>query len=415
VAALLLAAFVPRRSEAGPIEDVAAAVKGGALAIAAAADSLSAKGAAAPGDSLGANAVAPLPVRQPAEWETLATGLPEEMRLTPIVNFRYNRVDGPAPTVGLAVGNEESPRSLLRAQATYAISRDRLLAEFGADVPLGRHRRVTLGGSVYRRTASEDAWIVSEVENTVFALLSRKDYRDYYEAEGFEGHVTIEPGRDAGFSAGAHVEDHRPLDVETRVAAWGVDDLFRANPPIDSGEEGLVWGAARIGPASIPAKGGSRVELRYERAGAPIERDFDYGRLRIQGNLRQRLAPGQGFRARAVLGSTRTGTLPAQKAWDLGGIGTLRGEPFKSMTGDQFYLANAEYSYLFHKNLHALAFLDWGAAWFGRGAWSESRPALDGGIGIRIAEGPAMITLARNLQRADAPFLVGVRLGGSWE
>jgi len=362
-----------------------------------------------------APAAEPLPAAQPAEWETLATGLPEEYRVGPLVGFRYNRADGPAPTLGLAVRNEEDPHPLLRAQATYAFSRERLLAEFGADLPLGRHRKVTMGASAYRRTASEDAWIVSEMENTIFALLSRKDYRDHYEAEGFEGHLDVEPGRDAGFSAGVRLEDHRPLGVETRVAAWGVDDRFRENPGIEPGEEGLVWGAFRVGPATIPAKGGSRVVVRYERAGAPIERDFEYGRLRIQGNLRQRLAPGQTFRARAIVASTRSGRLPAQKAWDLGGIGTLRGEPFKSMSGDQFYLLNAEYSYLFRKNLHAIFFVDWGTAWFGRGAWSESRPALDGGLGVRIADGPATITLARNLQRSDAPFLVGVRLGGPWE
>lgn len=358
---------------------------------------------------------AALPVKQPAEWETLAMGLPEEYRVAPLVGFRYNRVDGPTPTLGLAVRNEVDPVPLLRAEATYAISRERLLADFGFDVPLGHRRLVTVGASAYRRTASEDTWIVNEVENTVFALLSRKDYRDYYEAEGFEGHLLLEPGRDAGFFGGLRVEDQRPLEVETRVAAWGVDDLFRDNPAIVPGEEGSVWGGLRVGPPVIPAKGGSRVTVRYERAGSPIERDFEYGRVRIQGNLRQRLAPGQGFRARAVLGSTRTGALPPQKLWDLGGIGTLRGEPFKSQTGDQFYLATAEYSYLFHKNLHALAFLDWGAAFFGKGSWNESSPALDGGVGIRIAEGPAMVTLARNLQRSDAPFLVGVRLGGTFE
>lgn len=356
-----------------------------------------------------------LPTAQPAEWETLATGLPEEYRVGPIYGFRYNRVDGPAPTIGLAARNEENPLPLLRANAAYAFSRERLLAEFGADVPLGRHRHVTIGASAYRRTASEDAWIVGETENTIFALLSRKDFRDYYEAEGFEGHVVVEPGRDAAFSAGARLEDHRPLDVETRVAVWGVDDRFRANPAIDPGEEGLVWGSFRVGPATIPAKGGSRVVVRYERAGVPIERDFEYGRVLVQGNFRQRLAPGQGFRARAIVASTRSGRLPAQKVWDLGEIGTLRGQPFKALSGDQFYLVNAEYSYLFRKNLHALLFVDGGTAWFGRGAWNESRLVLDGGIGLRVAEGPATITLARNLQRSDAPFLVGVRLGGTWE
>ncbi len=363
----------------------------------------------------GSGAYEYVPMAQPAEWDTLSTGLPEEYRLGFLPGFRYNRVDGPAPTVGLTVRNEVDPLPLLRAQASYAISRDRLLAEFGADLPLGRRRRFTIGASAYRRTASEDVWIVSEVENTIFALLSRKDYRDHYEAEGFEGHLSLEPGRDAGFSAGVRLEDHRPLDVETRVAAWGVDDLFRENPGIDRGEEGLVWGAVRVGPAVIPSKGGSRFVARYERAGAPMKRDFDYGRLQLQGVLRQRLGPGHGLRARAIVATTRSGLLPAQKVWDLGGIGTLRGQPFKAFHGDQFYLLNAEYSYLFSKNLHALLFADWGTAWFGRGGWGESRPMLDGGIGVRIAEGPATITLSRNLQRGDAPLLVGVRLGAMWE
>lgn len=385
---------------AGPAEDAASAgpstLQGAASAISAAADSLS------------------LPAATPADWETLYT-VPEEYRLEPFYGFRYNRVDGPAPTLGLAVRNEEDLLPLLRAQATYAFSRERLLAEFAADVPLGHERLVTVGGSVYRRTATEDAWIVSEIENTVFALLSRKDYHDHYEAEGFEGHLSLEPGRDAAFSAGARLEDHASLGVETRVAAWGVDDLFRANPAVEEGEEGLVWGGIRVGPAVIPPKGGSRIVLRYERAGAPIDRDFEYGRVRVQGNLRRRVGLDHGIRVRALLGSTRSGQLPLQKVWKLGGIGTLRGEPFQSSRGDQFYLLNAEYSYLFRKNLHAVLLLDWGTAWFGRGAWSESRPVFDGGIGVRVADGPVTVTVARNLQRSDAPYLVGVRLGGSWE
>lgn len=360
---------------------------------------------------------AALPAPQPAEWETLDTGLPEEARLAPAGSFRYNRVDGPAISAGLAVVREDMPRPILRAAVGYAFSRERVLGEFSADVPLGHARppAVTLGGSGYRRTATEDAWIVDDAENTIFALLSRKDYRDWYESEGFEGRLRVDPGRDVSLAAGARVERHRSLGVETRVALWGVDDLFRENPAIDEGEEGLAWGSVRVGPERIPTKGGSRIEVRYERAGDPIERDFDYARIRAQGNLRQRLAPGQTFRVRAIAASTRSGTLPAQKIWDLGGIGTLRGEPYKRYSGDQFYLVNAEFSYLFRKNLNALAFLDWGAAWFGRHAWGESRPALDGGVGIRVADGPLVVTVARNLQRSDAPYLVGLRMGGSWE
>jgi hypothetical protein len=274
---------------------------------------------------------------------------------------------------------------------------------------------VVLGASLYRRTATEDSWIVGETENTIFALAARTDYRDHYEAEGYDGHLTWRPGRDAGLAAGAVVERHRPLRTRTRVAITGKDDLFRENPKAERGEDGVVWAEARIGPETLPARGGSRIVVRYERAGDPIDGDFAYARLRAQGNWRQRVGPGQTLRVRAIAASTRSGALPLQKVYDLGGIGTLRGTPFQARSGDQFFLANAEFAARARKNLDAFVFLDWGTAWFGRDRWSEARPILDGGVGIRVGEGPVALAIARNLQRSDAPFLVRLRLGGSWE
>ncbi len=357
----------------------------------------------------------PLPATRSAEWETLAAGLPEEARLGAVYRLRYNRADGPAILAGLAVHDELQRRPLLEAVFGYAFSRERGLGSAEGNLPLGRRHRVLLGGSLYRRTATKDAWIVGEAENTIFALLARTDDRDHYEAEGFEAHVQWRPGSDVGLSAGGVVETQRPLRTRTRVALTGHDDRFRENPAIDRGDDGLVWGEGRIGPEAIPARGGSRVVVRYERSGDPIDRDFDYARIRIQGNWRQRVGRGQTARLRVIVGSTRSGSLPLQRVWDLGGIGTLRGTPFKRFHGDQLFLANAEWALRARKNLDAFAFLDWGAAWFGRDRWNDARPTLDGGVGLRVGEGPLAVTLARNLQRSDAPFLVGVRLGGTWE
>jgi outer membrane translocation and assembly module TamA len=109
-----------------------------------------------------------------------------------------------------------------------------------------------------------------------------------------------------------------------------------------------------------------------------------------------------------------TGALPSQKVWDLGGISTLRGQDFKRYSGDQFLLANAEYYLLARKNVWAFGFLDWGMAWLGKDNLSRQQFVVDGGIGVRIAEGPLAVTAARNLQRSDAAIRVGVRLGGSF-
>jgi hypothetical protein len=368
----------------------------------------------APTDSVPAPAItAPVVPVQPADWETLTT-IPDEARLGTIVNFRYNRVDGPAPTVGLAVRMERTPAPLVYAQATYAFSRERLLLEGGIEAPLGDPVRVRLGGAAYRRTATEDAWIVDEIENTIFALLARTDYRDYYESEGFEARAIWEPGLDFSLRGDVRVEDQRSLPNEANVSLTGSDDRFRENPPIDEGQSGTLAGTVRVGPSTITSDGGTRGMLTYERAGEPVHGDFEYGRVRGSVTTRLRFSRKQDARARLVGGSTLTGSLPSQKVWHLGGISTLRGEDFKRYSGDQFLLANAEYYLLARKNVWAFGFLDWGMAWFGKDNLSRQQFVLDGGIGVRIAEGPLAVTAARNLQRSDAAIRVGVRLGGSF-
>jgi len=353
-------------------------------------------------------------VFRPAEWETLSEGLPEEVHLGPAFDFRYNRVDGPAPTVGAKLTSERSEHPLAHALGTYAFSRERFLWDAGFEIPLFDPIRFRVAAAAYRRTATEDAWIVGEAENTIFALLARTDYRDHYEAQGFEGHVSWEPGRDFGLRVDARQEDQRSLETRTRVSLTGKDDEFRPNPPIEEGMDGVLSGTARLGPAVIPVKGGTAGDLTFERAGTPIQGDFDYGRLRATFHTVVQLSPKQSARARLIAGSTVEGDLPSQKIWHVGGIGTLRGEEYKKYSGDQFLLANAEYYLLARKNLWGFGFLDWGRAWFGKDNLSRQQFVLDGGVGLRVAGGPIAITAARNLQRSDAPILVGVRLGGTF-
>jgi surface antigen Omp85-like protein len=356
----------------------------------------------------------PTPVFRPAEWETLYTGLPEATHLSPLVRARYNRVDGPALLLGGAVVSEREIHPLLYASAGYAFSRERFLYDAGFDAPLGDHRRFRVSGSAYRRTATEDEWIVGETENTLFALFARTDYRDHYEAEGVEGGIAWEPGRDFALSVGAVKEDVRSLETETKFSIFGKDDEFRANPPIQDGQQGVFSVSGRIGPSTIPIDGGTSGDLTYERAGSPIDGDSEYERVRGAVHTNVRLSPRQTARARVIGGATLDGDLPPQKDWHVGGISTLRGHGYKDFSGDQLLLANAEYYLLARKNVWAFAFLDWGAAWFGKDNLSRQQFALDGGVGIRLGAGPIAMTVARNLQRSDAPILVGVRLGGTF-
>jgi len=368
-------------------------------------------------DSAFVHDVSPAPpprLNRSADWETLATGLPEEARLRRIVRLRYNRVDGPALTLGAAFQTGRGVAPVLFAEGTYAYSRDRGLYEAGFTVPFGDRPILTVGGSGYRRTATEDDWIVPEGENTIFALAARTDYRDYYESEGGQGFVAWAPGSDFELRAGGRVEDERSLATRTRVSLTGRHPVFRPNSSIQEGELQALTLHARIGPTEVPLRGGTSGEALYERAGDPLHGDFEYGTLSGSVRHRVRLSPTMDFRARLVAGSTLTGSLPPQKLWYAGGIGTLRGHDYKAFNGDQFFVLNAELYRRARKNLWAFTFLDAGAAWLGRDNLSRQRPAIDAGLGLRIADGPAAITVAKNLRDSGSKPLVGVRLGGSF-
>jgi len=357
---------------------------------------------------------APPVVTRAAEWETLSTGLPEEARFHRVVRLRYNRVDGPAVTLGAAFQTGRTPAPALFAEGTYAYSRQRGLYEAGFATPFGDRPFLTVGASAYRRTATEDDWIASEGENTIFALTARTDYRDYYESEGGQGYVAWSPGSDFELRGGGRFETERSLATRTRVSLTGRHPVFRPNPPIEEGDDQSFTIHVRVGPSEFPPHGGTRGEALYERSGAPLAGDFEYGRLRAAVRHRIRLSPARDFRARLIAGSTLTGTLPSQKVWYVGGIGTLRGHDFKSYAGDQFFLFNAELYQRARKNIYAFTFLDSGAAWFGSENLDRQRPALDAGLGIRLGEGPAAVTVGKNLRQGGSKPLVGVRLGGSF-
>jgi len=277
-----------------------------------------------------------------AEWETLSTGLPEETRFRKIVGLRYNRVDGPAVTLGAAFQTGRGPAPALFAQGTYAASRERGLYEAGFSIPFGDRPEIIAGAVAFRRTATEDEWIVSEGENTIFALLARTDYRDHYESDGGRAYLAWAPGSDFEIRIGGRLEDQRSLSTRTRVALTGRHPVFRPNPAIQDGEEQAFTVMARIGPMTLPLRGGTSGEALYERSGDPLQGDFEYGRVRGMVRHKIRLKPGMEFRARLVGGSTLTGSLPPQKLWYAGGIGTLRGHDYKTFVGDQFFVMNAE-------------------------------------------------------------------------
>src|SRR5436309_13929866 len=74
-----------------------------------------------------------------------------------------------------------------------------------------------------------------------------------------------------------------------------------------------------------------------------LRSDFDFRRHILAARARMRLSAHQEFGVRGIAGWS-DGTLPPQRQFGIGGIGSVHGYEFKEATGDSLALLNVEYA-----------------------------------------------------------------------
>ncbi len=267
----------------------------------------------------------------------------------PIPAWRYNRVDG------LVLGIRMRPlewdsyeRVGGYGQFGYAFASKRLQYELGAEArigePYGEEKVDVKFGAAYRRlTTTDDLWKSGWVENTLGAFFFNYDLFDYYEAEGWSVYSAVRVSPRLQFSVGFRSEEHRSMLRETGWSLFG-GDSFRFNPPVIDGRMQSVVIVAEGGQVSrfhsLPSGAVFRVEAEL---GDGLGGDFAFNRVvaDARGYIRTSGRTALALRARA---GSASGTVPLQKAFTLGGIGSVRGYPQNAFLGDRMVLGNAELS-----------------------------------------------------------------------
>jgi hypothetical protein len=334
----------------------------------------------------------------------------------------YNRVDRLRFGAGyeLQVKDPMAPR--LGGRLEYADGRDQLLYGFQIEQPIVPPGRISIGASLVRRTDHHELQQVSDFENTVALLLARHDYRDYWEREGEGVYLAWRVPDFSTVSLHMRRDEYRTL-VSHGATSWlNRDAELRPNPPIEDGTANTLSLRLEKGArTTIHTHAGTYHWLEAEWAGGSLGGDFTYTRL--LGDLRGvlRLSPATTLMLRGVVGTTTSGRLPAQLAFPLGGPDGLRAHDVAQYHGEQLALMEAEYiiglwklrTGAFEGGLHAIVFVDAGAAWNDpEHDWSigDRKIEMDGGFGLAAAEDKLRVYFARDLHRTDAPFVVSVRL-----
>jgi outer membrane protein assembly factor BamA len=314
-----------------------------------------------------------------------------------------------------------------RARVGYAFSAER--GQYGLEVeqPLVRGHRVSIGGGVYRSFLpffyAEEA--VSSFENSASALFFHRDYWDWYEAEGFRALTTLRASSQVAVRLGYTREDERALSNHADWSVFRQAADFETNPSIPEGtyrglDASVDWDTRPRYEDDVLASRGSwdRVETwvraSWERGNGGLGGDFDlwkatadlraYVRLSRRGTLSARVLAGAG--------DAHGGTLPPQRRYAIGGLGTLHGHRFRSLEGDRVALVTVEVARAVVKHTSALFFTEAGTAW-DEGSLFDRKIGVDAGAGIRFG-GALTLLAARTVNDDDAETRVHFRVRGGF-
>lgn len=273
----------------------------------------------------------------------------------PFPAIRYNRVEG------LVLGVQRSKlewdsweKGRIYGQVGYAFALKDVRYEVGAETRLGgrygSNNDLKIGGSYRHTTATNDLWKSSWAENSLAAFLFRTDFFDYYQTEGFTLYAVGRFGRHAQASVGYRSDEYISMGREATWSLFG-GESFRFNPLIDEGlmqsivvtlEGGQVRDLHRL-----PEGGAVRLEAEF---GDGLGGDFAFNRYIGDARLYLPVSGSSSLSLRFRAGQATGDFVPYQKAFTLGGIGSVRAFSQNRYVGTHMLLGNIEYG-LYHIGL----------------------------------------------------------------
>ena len=283
----------------------------------------------------------------------------------------FNPVDGFSIPVGfnaVAYDGGGFNYTVFSGFASWKFGRDDAGYSLGMERPLLSNTRLFLGAEIHDITASDDMWRLLDIEQTVAAAGWKNSFRDYYRRRGTQVHAGTRPNNHNEFVASWRWDRHEPLANDTDFSLFRQDREYRANPLVADAELGALVLAYSFDSRSLDEESvgerfarhlvddlfragqrgglGWRVDWTSELAGRAMGGDYEFTRhiLNTRGGLR--LGQRQSIAVRGM-GGWSDGTLPIERQFGVGGVGSVHAHKFKEAVGTSLALFNAEYGFLF--------------------------------------------------------------------
>ncbi len=269
----------------------------------------------------------------------------------------YDRVDGLSLTGGIAFQSEENAMPRFFAEVGYGLSSEEWKYRLGFEHRLFDYHQLVYGGAVHRLTQTADDWMCGQDENSVYALLFKQDFRDYYQGEGAELFVEQQVNTRHRFRVSYIVEELDSLPAKPRLWSLFGPASFRSNfssIPAPERAELLKAYAGNGAELSLryefttipeqlrPPISGWWAQVAFQHSSKSLASDFSFDRWRLELRRYQELTRYLSVNSRAIYGRV-SGSPPSHRLFYLGGIRTLRAHDPKEFFGRHMMLLNLEY------------------------------------------------------------------------
>jgi Omp85 superfamily domain len=372
-------------------------------------------------------------------------------RLVPDLGDRedwFTPVDGFVPSLGFGAtvfDHHEFNHAYVLGHLSVKAASHRAGYALGFERPVFRTTKLYFGGELHDLTATDDRWQVSSTEASLAAIGPRKSFRDYYRRRGVQLNAALRVHPQAELLFAWRGERQERLGVESDFSVWNGDEPFRPNLAVLDGRlNAIVVGASldaqRFDHESLDASYrrhqlenpfGDHLNDPENRHAAlstwrldwtsevstpgALRSDFDFGRHIVTGRGRLQVSPHQEVAAR-LIGGWSGGSLPPQRRFAIGGIGSVHGYAFKEAVGDTLALINLEYALGWTNNFQVLGFFDAGRvtqrqdAGLPIEARSADAPWLKG-VGFGVAIGGVRLDFGYKLDAVPSSLQVLLRFG----
>jgi len=327
----------------------------------------------------------------------------------------FSPVDGFNPSIAVNTTIFDRRRfnhTLIDGTVSYKFAGEHPGFSAGFERPIFSSPKLFLGADGHDLTTSDDEWRLSDLEQSIVSFTFKNSFRDYYRRRGFQIFSVLQAGVHNELSAALRWDVHEPLDNQTDFSLFRDDASYRPNLDIVHQDVNAVVVGYRFDTRALSGAGnvqtyrrhlgdnlfgygvsrepGLRLEWTSELAGSVLGSDTSFGRhiLNTRGYLalsRRQLVSG-----RALVGFS-SGTLPPEREFAIGGIGSVHGYAFKDARGTGMALFNAEYNFdlIPHRYpsgalLSVFGFYDAGKI---GGALQGSRSDWLNGVGFGLAAG----------------------------